>query len=97
MEKLVVSVPTMFADHHVTRVRAALLSATGIQGVVASAARKQVVVEYDGSTTADAIVGVLESAGYVPDQVTALPELPERSKDGSAWYRIVHRMTQTTP
>ena len=97
MKKLVISIPTMFADHHVTRVRTALLSASGIQGIVASAARKKVIVEYDDSTTADAIVSLLTSAGYAPDQAAFLPELPERSKDGSAWYNVAHRTTQTSP
>jgi len=96
MEKLVVSLPSMYADHHVTCVRAALLSGNGIQGVIASAARRQVVVEFDeGATSPDEIVVLLTTAGYAPDQAVPAPDMPERSKDGSAWYNIIQRETET--
>ena len=47
MEKTVLSVPTMWADHHVLKVREVLTALDGVQDVYASAAWKQVVVAYD--------------------------------------------------
>jgi hypothetical protein len=45
--------------------------------------------------SADDIHGALAEAGYSPDQDVTLPQMPERSKDGSAWYGVVQRVTTT--
>ncbi|MBI4758933.1 MAG: hypothetical protein HY783_08050 [Chloroflexi bacterium] len=47
MEKITLSLPTMFGDHHVTAVRDALLPLAGIQELYASARFRQVIVGYD--------------------------------------------------
>ena len=47
MEKTVLSVPKMWADHHVLKVREVLTALDGVEDVYASSAWKQVVVNYD--------------------------------------------------
>ncbi len=47
MEKVVLRVPTMWADHHILAVREALGQTAGVTEVVASAMYKDVVIQYD--------------------------------------------------
>ena len=47
MEKVIVDVPSMYADHHVLVVRELLTGQEGVGEVYASAAFKQVLVHYD--------------------------------------------------
>jgi copper chaperone CopZ len=96
MSKLVLNVPAMYADHHVLRVRDALLSLDGVEAVTASAAKKQVVVDYnEDAIYPDDISDFLAEAGYRPNDPPVLPEMPERSKDGSPWHTVIHRRTTT--
>jgi len=95
MARLVVSVPMMYADHHVLRAREALQKLAGVSNIVASATRKQVVVDYDPPLTAPEIESALTTAGYPPNQEQPLPSIIERSKDGSAWYAVIGRKTTT--
>jgi copper chaperone CopZ len=68
MEKTVVSVPTMWADHHVLKVREVLTALDGVEGVYASSAWKQVIVKYDPAKLDEVgIVGALTGAGYDTD------------------------------
>ena len=65
MEKVVLEVPTLWADHHVLKVRDALASLEGVEDVYASSAWKQVLVSYDpGKTDPAAIESALAEAGY---------------------------------
>lgn len=65
MDDLVVSLPTMWADHHVLKVREALARAPGVANVAASAKDRSAHVSYDPATTsAGDIVAALEAAGY---------------------------------
>lgn len=65
MEKVVLDVPALWADHHVLQVRAALIGLEGVEEVYASAAWKQLLVSFDdGKTDRDAIVKALAAAGY---------------------------------
>jgi copper chaperone CopZ len=96
MQQLVVDVPGMYGDHHVSQVRAVLLAAKGVNEVTASAARRKVAVRFDeAATSPEAIRDVLASAGYSPDQPQAAYEFPDRHKDGSTWYAVPDRTTTT--
>ena len=96
MPKLTLNLPAMYADHHVLRVRAALASLSGVTHTVASAGKKQVTIEYDEAAVSPAgIIQKLVAAGYSPDQVLPLPTLPKSTEDRSAWYMLIHRVTQT--
>jgi copper chaperone CopZ len=96
MKRLVVDVPGMYADHHVLRLRQALLGTEGVSEVTASAARRKVVVQFDEvKTSPEAIRDVLTAAGYPPGQAPAMIEFPKRHEDGSAWYLVLDRKTTT--
>jgi copper chaperone CopZ len=96
MRRIVVQVPGMFADHHVLRVREALLKTAGVEDVTASAARRQVAVRFDeGATSSETIVGALVAAGYPSDAAPAAMEFPKRHEDGSGWYLLPDRTTTT--
>jgi copper chaperone CopZ len=96
--KVVLDVPTLWADHHVLKVRDALLALQGVEDVYASSAWKQVLVTYDGEETAQAdIEKALAVAGYPAGEgeVPVLAQPTENRKDPS-WRKAV-RMTETNP
>lgn len=65
MAKVTLDVPTLWADHHVLKVREALLSLDGVNDVYASSAWKQVLVTYDNKKVKKAdIEKALTNAGY---------------------------------
>jgi len=92
MEKVIVDVPSMYADHHVLVVRELLTGLDGVESVYASAAFKQVLVQYDpAAVQAEAITGVLSEAGYTKEI-----QMPVQGKlTDAAWRRGTFRMTQT--
>jgi len=92
MEKLIVDVPSMYADHHVLIVREMLTSMEGVAEVYASSAFKQVLVQYDPNVIQpDAITGALTEAGYTQEmQVPVQGKLAE-----DTWKQGKFRMTQT--
>lgn len=60
-------VPDLWADHHVIKVRSALLGAPGVASVLASSAFKEISVEYDGkATNPSELAKLLVAAGYPP-------------------------------
>ena len=96
MKNIVIDVPAMYADHHVLRVREALLGIQGVGEVVASSARRTVAVSFDEKATSlEAIRDALSSAGYPPEQMPEMIEFPKRHEDGSAWYTVLDRITIT--
>lgn len=96
MNTLVVEVPAMYGDHHVLRVRQALLGIKGVDEVMASAARRRVVVKFDETVTSPESIGTaLAEAGYTPDAIIPASELPKRHQDGSAWFTVLERITTT--
>jgi copper chaperone CopZ len=96
MKVAVIAVPAMYADHHVLRLREALLGVKGITEVIASAARRTVAVHFDETVISDeGVREAVASAGYGPEQTPAMSEFPERHKDGSAWYLVLNRSTVT--
>ena len=73
MDKVTLTVPAMFADHHVTKVKRVLSPLAGVENVVASSAFKEVVVEFDpAKTSPDALVKALTEAGYAPGELTVV-------------------------
>jgi copper chaperone CopZ len=96
MSQTVINVPGMWADHHVLRLREALLGVKGVNEVIASAARRTVVVRFDeAAVSAEQIQDAVTAAGYPPEQSPAMIEFPERHADGSAWYAVLDRKTVT--
>jgi copper chaperone CopZ len=96
MNNTVIDVPAMYADHHVLKVRQALLELDGVSEVVASSAHRKVAVSFDEKVTSvEALREALASAGYPPDKMPEMIEFPKRHEDGSAWYTVLDRITIT--
>ncbi len=97
MNQLTLTIPRLYADHHVTKVRQLLLPLQGIEDVIASAAFKQVTVDFDGEKISqDAIIAALANAGYAP----GVPETVERTPDYTAdpaWDVLSPRLVTTNP
>ncbi len=99
MEIITLEVPSLYADHHVLKVRELLLELDGIKEVYASSAWKQVRVTFDPAEIEQTTIeGALEGAGYpVADGET--PILIERNDIGRdpQWKKAEVRTTQTNP
>jgi copper chaperone CopZ len=95
MEELTLTVPDMWADHHVLAVRDALARQAGVTDVVASARDTSVRLAFDASQTgAEQIAASLSEAGYpVGDREEAGP--PPTNKP--AWATAGVRKTTTDP
>lgn len=97
MKRSTFSVPSMYADHHVLAVRQALQGIDGVEAVVASAAKRVVVVQHDeGAVSSQALGRALAEAGYAVEVPVELEPALQPSKDGSAWYTLIQRVTNTS-
>ena len=97
MEKIRLTVPAMYADHHVTKVRQLLSPITGVENVVASSAFKDVEIEFDpDKTSVDALVKALTAAGYAPGQEQVTARTPDHVAD-PAWQNLGVRAVTTSP
>lgn len=69
MEKLVLTIPTLYGDHHTTAVRRLLEPLPGVSNLLVSAAFRQVSLTYDaGKTPLQAIEKTLADQGYAPGE-----------------------------
>jgi copper chaperone CopZ len=87
-------VPSMYADHHVTAVREALNSLSGVQDIQASAAFKQVTVKHTAKVTKKALSEALEKAGYQVREEERVEEVPSHLGD-PGWYECAPRSIKT--
>lgn len=95
MKKVTLTVPALYADHHVTRVKNLLSPLAGVENVVASSAFKEVVIEFDEKkTTQDALVKALSDAGYAPGKEEVVEKSPFATPD-VAWEKLGVRSTET--
>ena len=95
MEKTILNVPKMWADHHVLKVREVLTALEGVQDVYSSAAWKKVLVKYDPDKLEEsAIVEALAGSGYGIDEGLEL-EGTRLSAGDPAWEALDVRVTQT--
>jgi copper chaperone CopZ len=102
MEKIQFGVPTLWADHHTLKVRAALSKLPGVQDVVASSAFRMVAMTYDPARiTPDAIVEALTAAGYPVAEdgqgVVAQPVPVQNGRRDPAWDRLGFRVARSDP
>jgi copper chaperone CopZ len=96
MDSLTLSLPTMWADHHILAVRDTLGKVPGVQQVVASALYRDVRVQYDpAATSADALIGILAQVGYPVGKELDLAPFPKRTDDSSDWFQFQDRITVT--
>ncbi len=97
MEKITLTVPALYADHHVTIVKRLLSPIAGVENVIASSAFKEVTVEFDPSkTSANALKQALTRAGYTPGPIAAAAK-PEYAKPDPAWETLGVRAVTTNP
>jgi copper chaperone CopZ len=97
MEKVILDVPTLWADHHVLKVREALVNLPGVEDVFASSAWKQVLVRYDETKIDRAkIEGALAAAGYPVGQgETPILVQPNPLHRDPQWNVLGPRVTKT--
>ncbi len=95
MEDLTLTIPAMWADHHVLNVRETLAALEGVDSVNASALQRQVRITFDpGSTSLEAIARSLEVAGY---PVGDFHDGNESPRNKPAWASNGLRVTVTNP
>ena len=97
MQKLTLSVPAMYADHHVLRVREALASLSGVDqdGGQRRAETGHRRLRRSGCLSRGASSRLWSHAGYLSRSGLALARLAQEPEDGSAWYMLIHRVTKT--
>jgi len=97
MEKVALEVPTLWADHHVLKVRGVLNKLEGVEDVYASSAWKQVLVTYDDAEIDQAAVEkTLAEAGYpVGEGEVPVLALPTQNRKDPRWQEARMRMTET--
>ncbi|GAB4558168.1 MAG: hypothetical protein Kow0047_03090 [Anaerolineae bacterium] len=99
MEKAVLDVPKMWADHHVLKVRSVLTALDGVADVYASSAWKQVLVTYDPAKIAlETIEQALAEAGYPVGEggPVILVQPGDKGRD-PRWEVLGARTTRTHP
>jgi copper chaperone CopZ len=95
MDQLALSVPGMWADHHVIAIRGLFREAEGVEVVSASAMDATLELAYDpGKTDPQQITAQLESAGYSSGEVPTAEAPPT---DKPAWATSGVRVTVTDP
>ena len=98
MKQLILEMPTMYADHHVLKVKDALEGLKGIEEAYASSAWKKIMISYKENSIKPAeIEEVLTKAGYPPGE-GATPMLVKASPDlkrDPQWAKLDSRVTET--
>ena len=99
MEQLVLTVPSMWADHHVIAVRDLLRDEEGVAVTAASALDARLSLTYDPSRTdPQRIAARLEAAGYpAAGPAGTSAETPAPPSNKPAWARTASRVTTTDP
>ena len=97
MTKAVLDVPTLWADHHVLKVRDALTNLKGVEDVYVSSAWRQVLVNYNNRKIKRAdLEKALTKAGYpVGEGEVPVLVLPTELRRDPQWEVLGSRMTET--
>jgi copper chaperone CopZ len=95
MQELALTIPALWADHHVIALRETLTALPGVAAVAASAMERRVRIDYDpAQITPDAIAKSLVAAGYAPGEVDV--DIAAASNK-PAWATGGLRVTVTNP
>jgi copper chaperone CopZ len=99
MEKLILDLPAMYADHHVLRVRQTLMALEGVEDVFASSAWKQITISFEpDKITPEEMKKALGEAGYDGElgQTPILVQADAIKRDPQ-WELVGSRVTSTNP
>jgi copper chaperone CopZ len=89
MEKMLLNVPAMYADHHATAVRRLLEALPGVEDIYTSPAARQVQVSYDPEVMAEEdIKAALSAEGYGEDMLDPAGSL--RPKEDPRRHTAAH-------
>lgn len=96
MEEVVLTIPSLWADHHILAVRDALCPLEGVETVDASALSRRATVTYDPArVTPEQMVASLDQAGYaVGDAAGGAPDVAD---EAPPWAGNGSRVTVTNP
>lgn len=95
MEELILTVPGLWADHHVLRVRDVLADLDGLDHVEASAKDRTLTLRIDPARLdAARITDHLSAAGYPPGEPEAAHDTPRAKPE---WAGAGVRVTRTNP
>lgn len=95
MDRLALTIPSLYADHHVTKIRQTLLQLNGVENVVASAAFKEIVIDFDpDKVSPDSILSALTLAGYPQGVLEVVERRPNATAD-PAWDVLTQRAVTT--
>jgi copper chaperone CopZ len=95
MKRAILSVPKMWADHHVLEVREVLIALRGVEDIYASSAWKQLIVSYDPDKLDEpTIAGALSEAGYGAGETLELEGEAPSTGDPN-WKELGVRVTKT--
>jgi copper chaperone CopZ len=103
MEKLLLSIPTLFGDHHTTAVRTILGGLGGVSDIYVSSDAKQVGLTFDPKLTgSEAIEAALAEHGYAagegePAYPTSLAQAPSRHSSAIQAAGPALTFQQSTP
>jgi copper chaperone len=93
LEEMSLTVPGMWADHHVLKVREVLCAIEGVVDVEAAAFPRTVTIRFDPArTNAAALTHELERAGYAASDIVELDEHPRNKPE---WASNGSRVTVT--
>jgi len=97
MKKIVLNVPSMYADHHVLSVRNALNDLEGIEDIYASSAWKQLLITFDPKKIKQPkIEEAMSTAGYPIDAAEpAVLVTANDIKRDPQWQKLGARSTET--
>lgn len=90
-----VPVPSMYADHHVKRVREVLGALSGVQEIEASAALKELTVKHSKEVSKKDLTSALEAAGYTVGKPEEAPEQEPSCFSDPSWYECAPRRIKT--
>ena len=76
-QHITLQLPTMYGDHHTSKVRQILAALPGVKNVIASSAQQKVKVTFDSAQiTAKAIASALAANGFPPGELPGMLNPP---------------------
>ena len=95
MEELTLTVPDLWADHHILKVRDALADLDGLESIEASAKDRTLTLLIDPSRLdAARVTDDLVAAGYPPGEPEVAHDIPRAKPE---WAGAGLRITRTNP